>query len=98
MLQYVIRRVFIAIPLLIVADPDLRTDHRDGDPLADWKLLKARTPAEISSEYTGSAGTARRQSATWTWAGGFVTGDWKTTIIPGNGTQDVRSEIAGRSA
>jgi ABC-type dipeptide/oligopeptide/nickel transport system permease component len=94
MLQYVIRRVFIAIPLLIVASILTFTlTTAMGDPLGDWKLLKARTPAEVASEYHRIGWDRSPPERYLDWAGGFVTGDWKTTIIPGNGTQDVRSEI-----
>jgi ABC-type dipeptide/oligopeptide/nickel transport system permease component len=94
MLRYVLRRVLIAVPLLIVASIlTFALTLRMGDPLEEWKQLHPRTPAQISAEYQAIGWSSSPVTRYLGWAAGFVTGDWKTTIIPGNGTVEVRSEI-----
>ncbi|GAA5147093.1 ABC transporter permease [Pseudonocardia eucalypti] len=94
MLRYVIRRVLIAVPLLIVASVlTFALTTAMGDPLGEWKMLQPRTPEEISAQYERIGWNRSAPERYLDWAGGFVTGDWGTTITPGSGTEDVRSEI-----
>ncbi|HTF48754.1 MAG TPA: ABC transporter permease [Pseudonocardia sp.] len=94
MLRYIVRRVLVAIPLLIVASIlTFALTTAMGDPLAEWKTLRARTPAEVTSEYHRIGWDRSPPERYLDWAGGFVKGDWGATISPGSGTLDVRGEI-----
>jgi ABC-type dipeptide/oligopeptide/nickel transport system permease component len=94
MLRYIIRRVLVAIPLLIVASIlTFALTTAMGDPLAEWKTLRARTPAEVATEYHRIGWDRSPEQRYIDWAEGFVTGDWGTTITPGSGTLEVRGEI-----
>jgi ABC-type dipeptide/oligopeptide/nickel transport system permease component len=94
MLKFAARRLLIAIPLLIAASfLSFALTTAMGDPLADWKLERPRDPAEVAAQYQ-RIGYDRPVVARYLdWASGFVTGDWKTTVTPGNGTVEVRTEI-----
>jgi peptide/nickel transport system permease protein len=93
-LRFAARRLLIAVPLLIAASfLSFALTTAMGDPLADWKLERPRDPAEVAAQYQ-KIGYDRPVLARYLdWAGGFVTGDWKTTVTPGNGTVEVRTEI-----
>jgi ABC-type dipeptide/oligopeptide/nickel transport system permease component len=94
MLRYLVRRVLIAVPLLIVASILTFTlTTAMGDPLAEWKSLRPRTPAEVAQEYHRIGWDRSPERRYLDWAGGFVRGDWGTTVTPGSGELDVRSEI-----
>lgn len=94
MLRFAARRLLIAVPLLIAASfLSFALTTAMGDPLADWKLERPRDPAEVAAQYQ-KIGYDRPIVARYLdWAGGFVAGDWKTTVTPGNGTVEVRTEI-----
>ena len=64
-----------------------------GDPLGEWKLQRPRTEGEIAAAYQRIGYDKPVVERYVDWAGGFVVGDWKTTVTPGNGTVDVREEI-----
>jgi ABC-type dipeptide/oligopeptide/nickel transport system permease component len=94
MLRYLVRRVLIAVPLLIVASIlTFALTTAMGDPLAEWKSLRPRTPAEVAQEYHRIGWDRSPRQRYLDWAGGFVRGDWGTTVTPGSGDLDVRSEI-----
>jgi peptide/nickel transport system permease protein len=94
MLRYILRRLLIAIPLLVVASiMTFALTTAMGDPLGEWKALRPRTPAEVASEYHRIGWDRSVPERYIDWAEGFVRGDWKTTVTPGSGTLDVRSEI-----
>jgi len=94
MLRFIVRRVLIAIPLLIVASIlTFALTTAMGDPLAEWKTLRPRTPAEVATEYHRIGWDRSPEQRYIDWAGGFVKGDWGTTVTPGSGTLDVRGEI-----
>jgi ABC-type dipeptide/oligopeptide/nickel transport system permease component len=94
MFRYVVRRVLIAIPLLIVASIlTFGLTTAMGDPLAEWKLQRPRAPEEIAAQYERIGWNKPAPERYLDWAGGFVTGDWKTTVTPGSGSLQVRSEI-----
>lgn len=94
MLRFAVRRVLIAVPLLIAASfLSFALTTAMGDPLAEWKQQRPRAPAEIATQYQKIGYDQPVVERYLDWAGGFVTGDWKTTVIPGNGTVDVRTEI-----
>lgn len=94
MLRFIIRRLLIAIPLLIAASfLSFALTTAMGDPLGEWKLQRPRTEGEIVAQYEKIGYDKPVVERYVDWAGGFVTGDWKTTVTPGNGTVDVREEI-----
>jgi peptide/nickel transport system permease protein len=94
MLRFAARRVLIAVPLLIAASfLSFALTTAMGDPLAEWKQQRPRAPEEIATQYQKIGYDQPVVDRYLDWAGGFVTGDWKTTVIPGNGTVDVRTEI-----
>jgi ABC-type dipeptide/oligopeptide/nickel transport system permease component len=92
--RYVVRRILITIPLLLVGSfLVFALVQGMGDPLDEWKLQKPRSPEEIALAYerTGYNDPFIERYADW--AGGFVTGDWGTTVIPGSGSKDVQDEV-----
>jgi peptide/nickel transport system permease protein len=86
--------LLISIPLLIAASFlcfGLTTAM--GDPLGEWKLQKARTPAEISAAYERTGYNKPFLDRYVTWAGEFVTGDWGESVVPGNAGRPVKEEL-----
>ena len=94
MLRFIIRRLLLAIPLLIAASfLTFALTTAMGDPLGDWKLQRPRSETEIANAYARIGYDKPVVERYLDWAGGFVVGDWKTTVTPGNGTVDVRQEV-----
>ena len=94
MLRYIIRRLIIAIPLLIAASfLAFALTTAMGDPLGEWKLQRPRTEGEIAAQYQRIGYDKPVLARYVDWADGFLVGDWKTTVTPGNGTVDVREEV-----
>lgn len=94
MFVYVCRRILVTIPLLMAASfLAFGLTTMMGDPLGEWKLAKARTPSEIAAVEQRIGLDRPFLERYGDWAGGFVRGDWGTTVVPGNGTVDVRAEI-----
>jgi peptide/nickel transport system permease protein len=94
MIRFIVRRLLIAIPLLVAASfLCFALTTAMGDPLGEWKLQRPRTPAEIATQYQHIGYDKPLVPRYLDWAGGFVTGDWKTTVTPGNGVVDVRQEV-----
>ncbi|HEY4008179.1 MAG TPA: ABC transporter permease [Pseudonocardia sp.] len=92
--RFIIRRLLIAVPLLIVASIlTFALTTAMGDPLGEWKTLRPRTPAEVATEYHRIGWDKSATERYVGWAEGFVTGDWKTTVTPGSGDVQVRPEI-----
>lgn len=94
MLRYIIRRILIAIPLLLVASfLSFSLANSMGDPLEDWKLEKPRTADEIAAQYHRIGYDQPFLTRYEGWVVGVAHGDWKTTVTPGNGTRDVKKEV-----
>jgi len=94
MIRFIVRRLVIAIPLLVAASfLCFALTTAMGDPLGEWKLQKPRTEGEIAAAYQRIGYDKPVLERYVDWAGGFVVGDWKTTVTPGNGVVDVRQEI-----
>jgi peptide/nickel transport system permease protein len=92
--RYVVRRILITIPLLLVGSfLVFALVQGMGDPLDEWKLQKPRTPAEIELAYERTGYNDPFLERYVDWVGGFVTGDWGTTVIPGSGSKDVQDEV-----
>jgi ABC-type dipeptide/oligopeptide/nickel transport system permease component len=94
MIRFILRRVLLAVPLLIAASfLTFALTTAMGDPLGDWKLQRPRSETEIANAYARIGYDKPVVERYLDWAGGFVVGDWKTTVTPGNGTVDVRQEV-----
>jgi ABC-type dipeptide/oligopeptide/nickel transport system permease component len=94
MFRFLVRRLLIAIPLLIAASfLCFALTTAMGDPLGDWKLQRPRTEGEIAAAYQRIGYDKPVLERYVDWADGFLIGDWKTTVTPGNGTVDVQEEI-----
>ena len=94
MIRYIIRRILISIPLLIVASfLCFLLTNAMGDPLGEWKLQKPRTPAEISAAYERTGYNKPLIPRYVNWATNFVKGDWGQTVVPGNAGQEVKPQI-----
>lgn len=94
MIRYIIRRLLIAIPLLIAASfLCFGLTTLMGDPLGEWKLQRPRTAGEVAAAEQ-RAGTDKPFLERYgTWAVNFVQGDWGTTVGPGHGTVDVKDKV-----
>lgn len=94
MFRYIIRRLLISIPLLIAASfLCFSLTSLMGDPLGEWKLQRPRTEGEIAAAMQ-RAGTDKPFLERYgNWAVNFVQGDWGTTVVPGNSTQDVKEKV-----
>jgi ABC-type dipeptide/oligopeptide/nickel transport system permease component len=93
-IRFIVRRLLIAIPLLVAASfLCFALTTAMGDPLGDWKLQRPRTEAEVAAAYQRIGYDKPVLERYVDWADGFVVGDWKTTVTPGNGTVDVREEV-----
>ncbi|CAM3933169.1 ABC transporter permease [Kibdelosporangium persicum] len=94
MFRYIVRRILITIPLLIVGSfLVFALVQGMGDPLGEWKLQKPREPDEIALAYERIGYNDPFLERYVNWVGGFVQGDWGTTIIPGSGVKDVQDEV-----
>lgn len=94
MFRYIVRRVLISIPLLIVGSfLVFALVQGMGDPLGEWKLTRPRSAEEIALAYERTGYNDPFLERYVNWAGGFVTGDWGTTVIPGSGVRDVQDEV-----
>jgi peptide/nickel transport system permease protein len=94
MIRYIIRRLLITIPLMIAASfLCFGLTTMMGDPLAEWKLQRPRTPAEIASAEHRAKTDMPFLQRYGDWAVNFVQGDWGTTIGPGHGTIDVKDKV-----
>jgi peptide/nickel transport system permease protein len=94
MFRYVIRRLMISIPLLILASfLCFALTTAMGDPLGEWKLQKPRTPAEISAAYQRTGYDKPFLERYGNWAVNFVQGDWGESVVPGNAGKPVKDEL-----
>jgi peptide/nickel transport system permease protein len=94
LLRYIVRRLLISIPLLILASFlcfGLTTAM--GDPLGEWKLQKVRTPAEIATAYERTGYDKPVLERYGKWAVNFVQGDWGESVVPGNAGKDVKTDL-----
>jgi len=94
MIRYVIRRIVISIPLLIAASfLCFGLTTMMGDPLAEWKQSRPRSPAEIAAAEQRAGLNKPFLERYGTWAVNFVQGDWGSNVLPGHGTADVKESV-----
>ena len=94
MLRYVIRRLLISIPVVVLATFLCFTlVTAMGDPLGDWKTAKPRLPAEVSSEEAIVGYNQPFFNRYGHWAVNFIQGDWNRNVVPGDNNQAVKPQI-----
>lgn len=94
MTRYIIRRLLISIPLLIVASfLCFALVSAMGDPLGEWKLQPGRTQGEIATATQNAGLNEPFMERYVSWVGNFVQGDWGTTVVPGRGTHEIKDMI-----
>lgn len=86
MLRYIIRRILITIPLLLVGSfLVFALVQAMGDPLEEWRLLPpAKTPEQIAAALHTAGYDQPFLQRYLDWLGSFVRGDWKTGVVPGS--------------
>jgi peptide/nickel transport system permease protein len=93
-IRFIIRRLLVSIPLLIVASfLCFALTNAMGDPLGEWKLQKPRSQAEISAAYERAGYNKPIIPRYVDWATNFVKGDWGETVVPGNAGQPVKKQV-----
>ena len=86
MFRYIVRRILISIPLLIVGSfVVFALVQAMGDPLEEWLLRPPlKTPQQIANAYELSGYDEPFLQRYLDWAAAFVQGDWKTGVVPGS--------------
>jgi len=99
MARYVLRRLLVSVVLLLVASfVCFLLVQALGDPIAEWAAgQRQRNPngadAAIAAAYQRAGLDTPLLTRYWTWLTGFVTGDWGTTVNPGQTPQEVQPKI-----
>ena len=94
MFRYIIRRILISVPVLIVASFlcfALVTSM--GDPLGTWKTTKPRSPGAIAAEEHLIGYDKPFFERYGNWAVHFVEGDWNKDVTPGSDLAPVKSTV-----
>ena len=99
MARYVLRRLLISIVLLLVASfVCFALIQMLGDPIAEWATgQRQRNPngadAAIAAAYQRAGLDTPFLTRYWEWLTRFVSGDWGTTVNPGQTSQEVQPKI-----
>jgi ABC-type dipeptide/oligopeptide/nickel transport system permease component len=94
MFRYIIRRILISVPILVVATfLCFALVTAMGDPLGDWKATKPRTPQEVSTEEAIIGYNQPFFPRYGHWVVNFVEGDWNRNVVPGDNAQAVKPQI-----
>ncbi len=94
MIRYVIRRILISVPILVVATfLCFALVTAMGDPLGDWKTTRPRTAQEIATEETIVGYNQPFFQRYGNWIVHFVEGDWNRNVVPGDNQQPVKPQI-----
>jgi peptide/nickel transport system permease protein len=94
MFTYIVRRILISIPVLILATFlcfSLVTAM--GDPLGDWKTAQPRLPTAVAAEEQIVGYDQPFLQRYGHWAVDFVKGDWNRNVVPGDNSQAVRPQV-----
>ncbi|HEX9334436.1 MAG TPA: ABC transporter permease [Pseudonocardiaceae bacterium] len=94
MLNYVIRRILISIPVIVLATFlcfSLVTVM--GDPLGDWKTAQPRLPSAVASEERIVGYDQPFFERYGHWAVNFIKGDWNRNVVPGDNNQPVKDQV-----
>ena len=94
MLRYIVRRILISIPVLVVASfLCFALVSSMGDPLGEWKASKPRLPTEVAAEEHIVGYDQPFFERYGSWAVHFVQGDWNRDVAPGHDTFAVRPTV-----
>lgn len=99
MARFVLRRLLISIVLLVIASfLCFLLVQALGDPIAEWAAgQRQRNPsgadAAIAAAYQRAGLDQPLLTRYWQWLTGFVSGDWGTTVNPGQTAQEVEPKI-----
>jgi peptide/nickel transport system permease protein len=94
MLRYVVRRILISIPIVILATfLCFALVTAMGDPLGDWKTQRPRLPAAVAAEEAIVGYDQPFFSRYGHWAVNFVEGNWNRNVVPGDNNQPVKPQI-----
>ncbi len=94
MLRYVIRRVLISIPIVILATfLCFALVTAMGDPLGDWKTARPRLPQAVATEEAIVGYDQPFFQRYGHWAANFIKGDWNRNVVPGDNNQPVKPQV-----
>ncbi len=99
MVAFVVRRLLISVVLLIVVSfVCFALVQMLGDPIAEWAAgQRQRNPngadAAIAAAYQRAGLDTSFLSRYFTWLGNFLTGNWGTTVNPGQTPQEVQPKV-----
>ena len=99
MVAFVVRRLLISVVLLVVVSfLCFALVQMLGDPIGEWAAgIRQRNPggadAAIAAAYQRAGLDTPFLTRYWTWLTGFVTGDWGTTVNPGQTPVEVQPKI-----
>jgi peptide/nickel transport system permease protein len=94
MLSYIIRRVLIFVPVLVLASfLCFSLVNTMGDPLGDWKAAQPRLPAAVATEERIVGYDQPFFERYGHWAANFVRGDWNRNVVPGDNNQPVKPQV-----
>jgi ABC-type dipeptide/oligopeptide/nickel transport system permease component len=99
MARFILRRVLISIVLLLIASfLCFALVQMLGDPIGEWaEGQRQRNPngadAAIAAAYQRAGLDTPFLTRYWNWLTGFLSGDWGTTVNPGQTAQEVQPKI-----
>jgi ABC-type dipeptide/oligopeptide/nickel transport system permease component len=99
MVAFVVRRLLISVVLLLVVSfVCFALVQMLGDPIAEWATgQRQRNPngadAAIAAAYQRAGLDTSFLSRYWTWLTNFFTGNWGTTVNPGQTPKDVQTQV-----
>jgi glutathione transport system permease protein len=94
MIRYIIRRLLISIPLLLVASfLSFLMVGSSGDPLADLKARPGMTEAKVHDIAVSMGLDKPLITRYFEWLGNFFRGDWGNSIALGQAGADVFSSV-----
>jgi len=92
--RFIIRRVLISIPMLVLASfLCFALTTAMGDPLGEWKLQKPRSPGEIAAAEEAVGSNKPFLERYGNWAVHFAEGDWGKEVVPGDTGLDVKPTV-----
>ena len=94
MFRYIVRRILISIPVLVVASfLCFCLVTAMGDPLGDWKAAKPRSPGAVATEEHVIGYDQPFFQRYGNWAVHFLEGDWNKDVTPGSDLAPVKSTV-----
>jgi peptide/nickel transport system permease protein len=95
MFRYIIRRLLISIPVLLVATfLCFALVTAMGDPIAEWQHSQPRTPAAVAAEQRAVGYDQPFFPRYGHWLVDFAKGDWRANVVPQhNPGRQVKPEV-----